>query len=263
VDQEVIMWLSTMRCRRWRAICLAVCGFGLLAAAGRVRAAVIIVPGPGYSSRVDATITPSGAQFMYAFEVFNTSGGGGEVGTAQFFGTPVIMDWELPLFSLSDLDVNSIVSPLGWQHEIVSPHTAPPSFWNYVAADDPLLDPGQGGDPNLYGPNPHVFENPPFVLHWFTDDPETYGIFPGNSLGGFGFLSDFSPLNAPYLASWVDLPPRGGDPPIPGSAFGTPNSPARQIAQQPEPSTILLAAMCGLGLMVMRRKLGLRARSAS
>ncbi len=208
--------------------------------------------GPDYSSRVDATVTlTSGGQYRYSFTVVNTS-----FGLSQLDGVPVIMDWELPLFSLDDLDVDSITSPEGWIHQIVTP-PLPPSFWNYSAANDPLLDPGQGGDPNLYGPNPQVFENPPFVLHWFTHDPETYGIFPGSSLDGFGFLSSYSAFNAPYLASWVDLPPRGGDPPIPGSAFGTPLSPARLGAQQflvPEPASFLLLAIGGGMLLVYCRR---------
>lgn len=211
--------------------------------------------GPFYSSRVDATVTLEGSQYRYSFEVFNTT-----VGAAQFQGIPVIMDWELPLFSLDDIIPSSITSPEGWRHELVA-HPMPPSFWNYRADEDPLLDPGQGGDPNLYGPNPHVFENPPYVLHWFTEEPEQYGIYPEESLSGFGFLSNYLPFNAPYLASWVDLPPRGGDPPIPGNAFGTPLSPARLGAQQfliPEPSS---AALLVLGTVLLAA--GWRCRRSS
>lgn len=220
-----------------------------------------IIVGPDYSSRVDATVTPTNGLFNYQFEVFNTTPAlfQASIGFSQVT-VPVIMDWELPLFSLDDLDVNSITSPTGWQYEIVA-HPNAPSFWNYSAANDPLLDPNQGGDPNLYGPNPEVFENPPYVLHWFTDDPESYGIFPQGSLGGFGFLSQYSPFNAPYLASWVDLPPRGGDPPVPGQAFGTPLSPARFTAQRfPEPSTISLIAV-GSGLLWLAHRRRVRRRA--
>lgn len=222
-------------------------------------ASAAIVPGPGgYSSRVDATVTLTGSgQYLYSFEVFNTT-----LAPAQFQGVPVIMDWELPFFSLNDFDISSITSPPGWRHEIVTP-PMPPSFWNYDAASDPLLDPNQGGDPNLYGPNPEVFNNPPYVLHWVTDDPEVYGIFPGDSLNGFGFLSNFSPFNAPYLASWVDFPPRGGDPPIPDQAFGTPLSPARMGAQQfliPEPASVLFLAVGGGMVLVYHRQRKARQR---
>ena len=226
---------------RFALVCLAIIGV--------TQPALGVIILPDYSSRVDATVSPSNGQFSYQFEVFNTTRG---VGISQIAGTPVIIDWELPLFSLNDIEVSSIVSPLGWQHEVVA-HPNAPSFWNYSAATDPLLDPSQGGDPNLYGPNPQAFENPPYVLHWFTEDPENYGIFPGNSLSGFGFLSDYAPFNAPYLASWVELPPRGGDPPIPGQAFGTPLSPARLSAQSvPAPSTALLGVLGGVFLLIAR-----------
>lgn len=220
----------------------------LVSVTGTASAAIIR---PTYSSRVDAEIRPVGGRFRYDFTVVNTT-----LLAFQFQGVPVIMDWELPLFSLDDIDVSSITSPEGWTHQIVTP-PFPPSFWNYDADTDPLLDPSQGGDPNLYGPNPQVFENPPYVIHWVTSDPERYGIRPGGSLPGFGFFSNYAPLNAPYLASWVDLPPRGGDPPIPGSEFGTPLSPARLGAQQlliPEPATFLMTALFGpLAIIGFRR----------
>jgi hypothetical protein len=232
---------------------LALTAVGLLTIARGEARAAIIGP-PPYSSRVDAAITlqPSG-QFLYSFTVVNTSG----FSAAQTgFFTPVIMDWELPFFSLSDFDTSSITSPAGWGYEIVTPYNADPSFWNYNAATDPLLDPNQGGDPNLYGPNPEVFNEPPYILHWVTDDPSQYGIFPGNSLSGFSFLSSYGPFNAPYLASWVDLPPRGGDPPTPEeNAFSTPLSPARFAAQRfPEPGTLLLIGAGAAGLLLLRRR---------
>ena len=49
----------------------------------------------------------------------NTSFGG-----VSAFGvgvTPVIIDWELPLFALDDIDISSIQSPFGWYYEIVTP----------------------------------------------------------------------------------------------------------------------------------------------
>ena len=216
------------------------------------------------TSRVDATVTPDAGGFRYDFTVFNTSFGGVATGvnssgdvSAAGVGIPVIVDWELPLFSLDDVDMNSIQSPSGWNFEILTPpYTSSQNgnVWNTYDADtDPLLDPLQGGDPNLYGPNPQAFENPPYVLHWFDDFTSSGGaggIFPNNFLSGFSFVSEFSSQNAPYLASWSDFPPRGGDPPIPGSGFGSPNSPARQAAQGvPEPSTIVLLVMAGSSLL--------------
>jgi hypothetical protein len=166
--------------------------------------------------------------------------------------TPVIVDWELPLFSLDDIDVSSIQSPSGWNFEILTPpynSSYNGIVWSSYDADtDPLLDPSQGGDPDLYGPNPQAFENPPYVLHWYW--PNSSGgagpIFPGGFLSDFSFESDYSSQNAPYMASWQNLPPRGGDPPIPGSGFGSPNSPARMAAQGiPEPTTFVMFVMAG------------------
>ncbi len=211
------------------------------------------------TSRVDATVTSVGSNFLYEFTVRNTSGGF-EVLTDDFvaasIGLPVIIDWELPLFDLDD--VSSIQSPFGWDYEIVEPpyETDLGPIWSsYDAGTDPLLDPLQGGDPDLYGPNPEVFENPPYVLHWFADFSQSGGagaIFPGGFLSGFSFESEFTSRNAPYLASWSEFPPAGGDPPIPGGlfAFGTPNSPARQAAQGiPEPSSLVLLVMAGIPLL--------------
>jgi hypothetical protein len=212
------------------------------------------------TSRVDATVTPVGDGFRYDFTVVNTSEGG----VATFGvggGTPVIVDWELPLFSLDDIDVSSIVSPSGWNFEILTPpydSSQNGTVWTTYDADtDPLLDPLQGGDPDLYGPNPQVFENPPYVLHWFNVCCGSGGagpIFPGQFLSGFSFESEYSSQNAPYMASWSTFPPRGGDPPIPGSAFGSPNSPARMAAQGiPEPSSLVLLVMAGSALAISGR----------
>lgn len=224
------------------------------------------------SSRVDSTVTNQvDGTFLYEFEVFNTSDF-----ADNDDGGPFLVDWELPLFSLNDINLGTVESPEDWTYEIVeldgtiveSPDSAligtesqffnnnssPYGFydWDYVAASDPLLDPLQGGNPDLYGPNPEEFETPPLVLHWYTlneEDDDDGGpgsgsplepIFPQDSLDEFSFVSDFSSQNAPYLSSWFELPPVTGDPPTPGGGapFGTPNSPARQQAQSATTTSI-------------------------
>ncbi len=215
-------------------------GVGLLSiAAGTVVThAAMAVP---YSSRVDGVITPDGQAYKYEFTVYNTT----EI-EEETAVTPVIVDWELPLFSHFDIDDNSIVSPEGWTYEIIS-------SWSYQTANDPVL----AATPDIYGPNPQVFETAPVIVHWFaiTDDETgpTQAIYPGGALSGFGFVSVYASQNAPYLTSWLDLPPITGDPPTPGHSFGTPMSPARQQAQYgsgsvPEPTSFLLFA--GLGIIL-------------
>jgi len=245
------------------------------------------------TSRVDGTVTQQGSQFLYEFEVFNTTGYGGG-------GQELIVDWELPFFSLSDFDLNSVTSPVGWRHEIIANPTDANTqtryynndggeggsegpygqyAWDYDFANDPLLDPNQGGDPNLYGPNPGVFNAPPFIIHWYTWDADlecfnqnfqltqdeidagfcqvaTSPVNPigeGQSLDGFSFVSDFSSRNAPYLASWFREPPTQGDPPIGNQIFGLPDSPARQLAQGvPEPAVLGLFGMGLIGVTLTR-----------
>lgn len=209
------------------------------------------------------------APFTYDFTVQNTSffDEGSETGVPN---EPIIVDWELPFFALSDIagvndinDIGTIVSPDGWFAEIIQDPA--PFPWDYQAANDPLLDPGQGGDPGLYGPSPQVFDDPPFIIHWFTtldegEVPFPFAVRAGEQLSGFGFQSDFSEQNAPYLTTWDELAPISGDPPIPVNAFGTPFSPARQQAQQqviPEPSSFAvfgaLVVVCA-GAALWRRR---------
>ena len=221
------------------------------------------------SSKVEAQVTDISGTFLYEFTLFNTSDV--EIG-------PDIVDFELPLFSLDDIDVDSILSPDGWTHEILVGKDDTSDFynnpegpygdyqWNYDADTDPLLDLNQGGNPDLYGDNPQVFENPPLIIHWYSE-AEDIGdgfflplepISPGDSLSGFSFESEFSDQNAPYLASWFRRPPLGGDPPIPDNGFTTPNSPARQQAQMastPESSSLFgLGMALGLGLLSINKK---------
>lgn len=218
------------------------------------------------SSRVDATVIPPGGlgnpsatEFLYLFEVFNTTPGSG-------LGINRIVDWELPIFALTD--VANIMSPSGWLSEVIAPTATTAVYnnptgtyglysWNYNPATDPLLV----ANPNLYGPNPGAFVSPPFIIHWFTDDDGGEGpvapIFEGDSLPGFSFMSDFGGTSAPYLASWFFQPPRGGDPPIPERpGFAFPNSDSFQQTQQapiPEPATLLLLAS-GAGVLLLRRR---------
>lgn len=194
------------------------------------------VVAPPYSSRVDGTVIFSAGQYTYNFQVFNT--------TATPATGPLIVDWELPFFSLNDLQLASIQSPTGWTYDILN-------SWSYDTGNDPVL----AGNPGIYGPDPEKFETAPYILHWYTSNLAN-GIAPGNSLAGFSFLSTYNSLDAPYLSSWDGFPPITGDPPSPETAFATPDSPARQNWRGPavpEPST--MAMFAGLGLSLAGRAL--------
>jgi hypothetical protein len=286
-------------------ICL--CAAQLIAAGVKPALAIKI-------TSVSTTITPEGDYFRYNFTLKNDSTAGER-----------ILAWDLPLFSLDDIVPGSITSPgqrlgegsrfqyyRGWNYGLIqgttqgSPVIASDivplnanstsraskySFgWKYNAATDYQLV----ANPDQFGPNPQAFENPPYVIHWFTgftyalgyqnnlanrdstdDSAITITTSPtelnaGQSQSGFSFLSSYSDQNAPYQAYWNWPPVTIGDPPIPGElGFSTPNSPARQAAQGPNPAAVPTPAMLpglasmGIGSWLKRRKQGAATSSKS
>jgi len=238
-----------------------------LAVAGTVSEADAGTPFPERRSHVEGTATPSGSQFLYQFEVFNTS----DLLYGEIDGNNLIVNWELPLFSLNGIDVNSIQSPQFWTFEIIDTagnividgdgntsgvsniyNTDGPYgeyVWDWTAADDPVFQ----ADNDVYGPDPDQFEDPNLILHWFTLDFEGPAdpIFEDDSRTGFSFLADDGSTNAPYQASWLFDDPTIGDPPTPeGSSIGVvPNN-----ATVSEPGMIALFATGLLGLLGLRRR---------
>lgn len=252
--------------------------------AGKASLAAALVPlalattaSAQYSSRVDSTVTPNGGVFKYEFTVVNTTNFGSGIATGAFQEIwprgwdPWIVNWELPIFDIND--VTNITAPDGWTWEIINPGSStayynnPNSPYGHYRWDwTPGMDPTLIDDPNAYGPNPNVFLNPPLIIHWYTEAvQEEGGLLPlrpigvWESLSGFGFESAYSATNAPYLSSWFELPPVAGDPPIPGSSFSFPNSPAYREALNPIPEPISMT-LAGIGLATVaalrRRKSG-------
>ncbi len=211
----------------------------------------------------DSVVNNGNGTWAYNYTVSNTSqNDGGPDGPLP----PILVDWELPWFG--DAGITNIVSPVNWTFTIETIGSANPATgWDGVASWQ------TPGDPFYAGPN-SPYTTVSQVLHWYnvcwtngravattvaatvtTCEGDLDGaIFPDESLGGFGFTSDFGPTDAPYQASWTTLPVRSGDPRFPLGGF--PNSPAvNAINATPEPSALaLLAGALAAGAAAMRRR---------
>lgn len=240
-----------------------------LAMAGTASDALAGINAPQRSSFVEGQVTPEAGQFRYSFEVFNTT----DFLYGEVDGNSLIVNWELPLFSLNGIDVNSITSPENWTYEVIdiqgnvvlnssggsggqsniyNNDNGPYGeyVWDWTAANDPVFQ----DDNNVYGDNPDQFEEPPLILHWFTENFEGPAdpIFEGDSREGFSFLAEDSATNAPYQASWFFEDPTIGDPPTPqGAAIGVPNNAATSVS---EPGMFALFGAGLLGLIGLRRR---------
>lgn len=209
-------------------------------------------PGDGRTSAVlSNTVFDSGSGlYIYNFTVCNTSAPGSRTNP-----THLLRDWELPF---DPAGILGAVAPLGWgvQIETIGDANAA-TGWDGLAPTwfNPL---DAFHDPRYLGLNQ--------VLHFYTcqfisetedfncateeDFVEGDPLRPGESLSGFRLVSAYGPTNAPYQASWEDLPPRSGDPDFP---LVGPNSPGLRNTV-PEPLSLMLLALGLAALRITRRR---------
>ena len=258
----------------------------LFGALGFTHSALAIVadtacpPQSGFqTSEVPSAVSDAGnGNKLYEFRVCNTSEQQFDPETERQIQN-VIRDWELPFFGSaigSDASqISNITAPEGWSFSIeeigvVNEETG----WEGVAEWQTDGDPWkaffdtlfEGADNNPYNDVTHVL---PFYtgggeggfevgLFCFANNP----IFEGQSLDGFSFESPFGTFNAPYQASWLELPVRTGDPDFPLAGATNPTIEAACAATSnncgrgnaiPEPGSLALLGL-GLGALAHRRR---------
>lgn len=173
---------------------------------------------------------------------------------------PIIVDWELPWFP--DGQISNIQSPTNWSFALETVGTANPSTgWEGFA------DWQTPGDPFYFGDD-SPFTTVTTVAHWYltcwaqddvTSDCLDLGIGPGEVQTGFSFDSVFAATDAPYQASWAELPVRSGDPAFPLGDGGVPASPLAlgeptqpPVSRVPTPGTLPLVVLGVMGTLLLR-----------
>ncbi len=234
----------------------AVGASALLGFAGNASAGIGEVPWTRASSVTGDVTDNTDGTWAYDYTVYNDSFEDSTYG--EYGGTPIIIDWELPWFDDAGIDPSSIFSPFGWSWAIETigdPNSA--TGWEGAASWQDPSDPFYFGDDS-------PFTDVTQVLHWYaelgSEQCETeigctafdLGIFPDDSLSGFGFTAAYSETDAPYQASWFELPIQSGDPAFP--LIGPASPKALGIMQVSEPGMIGLLGIGALGIFVSLRR---------
>jgi len=211
-------------------------------------------------SHVEDSVVDNGdGTFTYFYEVFNDSepaviepsetGGLFGPNLEEIEPQPdvefIIRDWELPYFSDSGIDISQIDSPDGWSVSIetIGVENAATGWEGVANWQDP-------DDPFYFG-DTSPFSHHTQVIHWYMNDIEdvidpAFGIYPLNSRSGFSLVASYDQTDAPYQASWFELPVQTGDPAFPFG--GVPGSPmATRII--PEPTSMALLGLGAIGLV--------------
>lgn len=236
-----------------------------------------IEPGGFQTSAVPSQVTDLGANFLYEFIVCNRSDPDARLERPE----QVIRDWELPFFgsAYDGTDASKIVNiitPEGWDfaiEEVGVPNVG--TGWSGIAEWQQAGDPWKEFFDNLFGgEDNNPYNDVTHVLHFYTGSCEggfeggEFDCFGGNTiregegLGGFSFESPFGTFNAPYQASWEDLPVRTGDPDFPltgptnqviEDACAATNDNCGRTSTVPEPGSLALLGL-GLGALAHSRR---------
>lgn len=110
---------------------------------------------------------------------------------------------------------------------------------------------GHGAKTLHWGSGGSIHPGGSFPDYYFGGDGSNTISFPGQTLGGFSFVANFSPVSAPVIWDMYGGGTLIGDPALPGSpdAIASGLSDPLPVVSIPEPDTYAML-LAGLGLLV-------------